>query len=122
MFIVRQARMDHFGSMELLTTFTANTSHPQRSGTLRCRPSAALHVISEVEMSKKFLIAAAATILVASTGLASAQQRAQAPRDYVHAPYVNSYYDRAYWDAVASKVYVRPDPFVGTIWEGVVPY
>jgi hypothetical protein len=37
-------------------------------------------------------------------------------------PYANSYYDRSYWNAVAPNTFVRPDPFVGTYWEGVVPY
>jgi hypothetical protein len=87
--------------------------------------------ILEAEMSKKLLIAAAAAVLVASTGLASAQPgshtRRQAPRAYVQtpyaqAPYADPYYDESYWSAVASHLYVRPDPFVGTIWEGVVSY
>jgi opacity protein-like surface antigen len=81
-------------------------------------------------MSKKFLIAAASAILLASTALASAQPRphrhVQLQRDYGYSysyvPYAGSYYDRSYWDAVAPNFYVRPDPFVGTIWEGVVPY
>ncbi len=76
-------------------------------------------------MSNKILIAAASAILLASTGLASAQTRThwRAPYAYgYNAPYANSYYDRSYWDAVAPNLYVRPDPFVGTYWEGVVPY
>jgi hypothetical protein len=69
-------------------------------------------------MSNKILIAAVSAILVASTGLASAQTRIhrQAPYAYGYdAPYANSYY-------VAPNTFVRPDPFVGTYWEGVVPY
>jgi hypothetical protein len=75
-------------------------------------------------MSNKILIAAASAILLASTGLASAQMRThwQAPQTYGYAPYAHSYYDRAYWDAVAPNTFVRPDPFIGTVWEGVVPY
>jgi opacity protein-like surface antigen len=75
-------------------------------------------------MSNKILIAAVSAILLASTGLASAQTRIhrQATYGYGYAPYANSYYDRSYWDAVAPNIYVRPDPFVGTVWEGVVPY
>jgi hypothetical protein len=76
-------------------------------------------------MSNKILIAAVSAILLASTGLASAQTRThwQAPYGYsYYAPYGNSYYDRSYWQAVAPSFYVRPDPFVGTVWEGVVPY
>jgi hypothetical protein len=75
-------------------------------------------------MSKKILFAGVSAILLASTAVASAQTRThvQAPYGYGYAPYGNSYYDRTYWDAVAPNVYVRPDPFVGTVWEGVVPY
>jgi hypothetical protein len=76
-------------------------------------------------MSNKILIAAASAILLASTGLAPAQTRIhrQAPDAYgYNAPYATSYYDRAYWNAVAPNTFVRPDPFVGTVWEGVVPY
>ncbi|MGC1351122.1 MAG: hypothetical protein WA858_15285 [Xanthobacteraceae bacterium] len=75
-------------------------------------------------MSNKILIAAVAAIVLASTGLASAQTRThvRAPYAYGYAPSSNSYYDRSYWDAVAPNIYVRPDPFVGTVWEGVVPY
>lgn len=76
-------------------------------------------------MSNKILIAAVSAILVASTGLASAQTRIhrQAPYAFGYdAPYANSYYDRSYWNAVAPNTFVRPDPFVGTYWEGVVPY
>ena len=82
-------------------------------------------------MPNKILIAAVSAILLASTGLASAQTRTywQAPYayepyvyEYGYAPYGNSYYDRSYWDAVAPNIYVRPDPFVGTIWDGLVPY
>ena len=42
--------------------------------------------------------------------------------DGYDAPYASSYYDRSYWDAVAPNTFVRPDPFVGTYWEGVVPH
>ncbi len=76
-------------------------------------------------MSTKILIAAVAAVLVASTGLASAQTRIhrQAPYAYGYtAPYANSYYDRSYWVAVAPNLAVRPDPLVGTYFEGVAPY
>jgi hypothetical protein len=120
--------------VELLAIFTANTFGMRRGSTHRRRPQLGRSMSSdilEIEMSKKLLIAAAAAILVASTGLASAQPRAharvRAPHVYVQTPYVqapsfNSYYDESYWNAVGSNLYVRPDPFVGTIWEGVVPY
>jgi hypothetical protein len=78
--------------------------------------------IPEVNMSNKILIAAVSVILLASTGLASAQTRIHRQAQYGYASYTDSYYDRSYWDAVAPNIYVRPDPFVGTIWEGVVPY
>jgi hypothetical protein len=81
--------------------------------------------IPEVDMSNKILIAVASAILLAFTGLASAQTRIhwQAPHAYGHyMPYANSYYDRTYWDAIAPNTFVRPDPFAGTVWEGVVPY
>ena len=75
-------------------------------------------------MSNKILIAAVAAIVLASTGLASAQTRTyvRAPYAYGYASSSNSYYDPSYWDAVAPNIYVRPDPFVGTVWQGVVPY
>ncbi len=77
-------------------------------------------------MSNKILVAAATAILLASAGLASAQTqtRNHAPRaNGVYQPYANSYYDRTYWESIAPNGTIgRPDPFVGTIWEGVVPY
>jgi hypothetical protein len=75
-------------------------------------------------MSNKILIAAVSAVLLASTGLASAQTRThwQAPSANGYAPYADSYYNRTYWDAVAPNMYVRPDPLVGTVWEGVAPY
>jgi hypothetical protein len=95
-----------------------------RYGKLR---SAELHVeqdISEVDMSNKILIAVASAILLASTGLASAQTRThlRTPHAYAGTPYVDSYYNKSYWDAVLPNMYVRPDPLVGTVWEGIVPY
>jgi hypothetical protein len=78
-------------------------------------------------MSNKILIAVASAILVASTGLASAQTRTHARAPYVNKPYINTpyvdpYYNRTYWDAVLPNTYVRPDPLVGTVFEGVAPY
>jgi hypothetical protein len=72
-------------------------------------------------MSNKILIAAVSAILLASTGLASAQTRARS-HAYGSAPYVDSYFDQTYWNAVGPHFYVQPDPYAGTIWEGVAPY
>ena len=68
-------------------------------------------------MSNKIVIAAVAAILVASTGLASAQARVhrQAQIGYGYAPYTG------YWEGTPS-FYVRPDPFAGTVWQNVAPY
>jgi hypothetical protein len=78
-------------------------------------------------MSGKILIAAAAAILLASTGLASAQTRThslRAPYAYGYAPYANSYYDQWYWNGIygVAPSFNVPDPYFGTIWEGVAPY
>jgi hypothetical protein len=75
-------------------------------------------------MSNRILIAAVSAIVLASTGLASAQTgtHSQAPNAYGYAPYADSYYNKTYWDAVAPNIYVRPDPLVGTVWENVAPY
>jgi hypothetical protein len=74
-------------------------------------------------MSNKIVIAAVAAMLVASTGFASAQTRVhrQAQIGYGYAPYASSYSDRWNWEGVPS-FYVRPDPFVGTVWQNVAPY
>ena len=74
-------------------------------------------------MSRKILIAAAAAILFASTGLASAQTRTHLRAQY-YAPYANSYFDQSYWNGVAGVApgFAVADPYVGTIWEGVAPY
>jgi hypothetical protein len=74
-------------------------------------------------MSNKILLAAVAAIVLASTGLASAQTRVhrQAPIGYGSAPYTSSRYDGWNWEGVPS-FYVRPDPFVGTVWQNVAPY
>jgi hypothetical protein len=80
---------------------------------------------SEVDMSNRILIAAVSAISLASSGLASAQQGRthwQAPNAYGYAPHDGSYYNKAYWDAVAPNMYVRPDPYVGTVRENVAPY
>jgi hypothetical protein len=77
-------------------------------------------------MSNKILIAVASAVLLASAGLASAQTRhARAPyvnKPYVNTPYADTYYNKTYWDAVLPNTYVRPDPLVGTVFEGVAPY
>jgi hypothetical protein len=79
---------------------------------------------SEVDMSNRILIAAVSAILLASIGLASAQQgRAhwQVSNAYGYAPHDASYYNKGYWDAVAPNIHVRPDPYVGTVRENVAP-
>ena len=70
-------------------------------------------------MSNKIVIGAVTAILVASTAFASAQTRVhrQAQIGYGYAPYS----DRWNWEGVPS-FYVRPDPFVGTVWQNVAPY
>jgi hypothetical protein len=75
-------------------------------------------------MSNKILVAVAVAILFASTGLASAQTRTHHRAPYAYG-YDHSYYDRTYLDGAAQfapSLAVRPDPFAGTYWEGVVPY
>jgi hypothetical protein len=123
MFIVRQCRTHFFFSAGLLAGPIGDISVATEL-TLRSRLVGSVSNISEVDMSNRILIAAVSAILLASTGLASAQGRArwQAPDAYGYAPYVDSYYNKTYWDAVAPNMYVRPDPYVGTVWENVAPY
>jgi hypothetical protein len=80
-------------------------------------------------MPNRILIAAVSAMLVAWTGVASAQSRThwQAPHASGYAPKVygyaryDSYYNKTYWDIVAPNIYVRPDPYVGMVRENVAP-
>jgi hypothetical protein len=82
---------------------------------------------SEVEMSRKILIGAVSVVLLASTGLASAQTRThtlRGPSDHGYAPYAHSYFDQWYWNGIngVAPAFSVPDRYFGTIWEGVAPY
>jgi hypothetical protein len=83
----------------------------------------------EVDMTGKITAALVAAIVLATAGAASAQTVVRAPQvnatwqNPANGPYYNSYYNRDYWDAIASRT--QPpgrDPFVGTVFENVVPY
>jgi hypothetical protein len=76
-------------------------------------------------MTSKITAAAVAAVLLASAGVASAQTNNHWARASVHTqgPSSDSYYNRHYWDAVAPYGRAEQrDPYIGTIWEGVVPY
>ena len=67
-------------------------------------------------MSAKIIAIAAATMLFASSGLASARTAPLA----VHSqdPYAGTV-----WDGVAPyNSGAMPDPYAGSIWDGVAPY
>lgn len=76
-------------------------------------------------MTGKITAALVAAMVFASAGVASAQTNRRPVQASVlrQAPVSNSYYNNAYWAAVApnGKVEQR-DPYAGTIWEGVAPY
>ncbi len=81
-------------------------------------------------MTSKITAIAITAVLVASAGAASAQTNTHAARTNAQVTRANaawqspySYYNRDYWDAVspAGRIQQR-DPFVGTYFEGVVPY
>jgi hypothetical protein len=82
-------------------------------------------------MSRIIIGVMAATALLTSTGLASAQQKAHSsayPRNHYYnyynytgnVPY--NYYNRSYWRAFPTQPWVQQDPYAGTMWQGVVPY
>jgi hypothetical protein len=84
--------------------------------------------VMEVEMIGKITAAATAAIVLASAGAAFAQGNAPVPPHGVRqspyqAAYADPYFNKTYWDAIAprGKVELR-DPYVGTVWESVVPY
>ena len=69
-------------------------------------------------MSHKFITALVTVVVLASTGVAFAQDRAQ--RDSLNAcdPYAGTI-----WDGVAPyNANSQCDPYKGTIWEDVAPY
>ena len=81
-------------------------------------------------MTRNITAAAVVAILLASAGAASAQTSAHSVRtnaQSVRASTVwqspGSYYNKDYWDSVApaGRIGLR-DPFIGTYFEGVVPY
>jgi hypothetical protein len=85
---------------------------------------------SEVDMTAKITAAVLAAILLTSAGAASAQTsrhvtRTNTPQVRTSAAWQSSdpYYNKDYWDRVApaGKIQLH-DPFVGTYFEGVVPY
>jgi len=65
-------------------------------------------------MSSKIAAGVALLVLLASTGLASAQTA----RHYVQEPYTGTI-----WQGVVPYGSDQvPDPYAGTIWQGVTPY
>jgi hypothetical protein len=82
-------------------------------------------------MTGKIAAAAVAVIVLATAGAASAQTRTRAvPANHpawqseTYGPYYrDSYYNRDYWNAISSHTSIQlHDPFVGTVFENVVPY
>ena len=81
-------------------------------------------------MTNKITAVMVAAILTASAGAASAQTNAHVARVNAQVARTNvaqqnpySYYNRDYWDAVSPGGRIQQrDPFVGTYFEGVVPY
>jgi hypothetical protein len=73
-------------------------------------------------MTGKIAAAVVAAIVLATASAASAQQSRRADFAWQAPPY-HSYYDRAYWNAIAPAGRIEQhDPFAGTVFEGVVPY
>jgi len=76
-------------------------------------------------MTGKIIAAAAAAILIAATGVASAKPKtAVQVVPQTRAVYADSYYNKSYWDSVAphGRSDWQRDPYVGTVYEGVAPY
>lgn len=68
-------------------------------------------------MSGKLIAAIAAAVVLASTGLASAQTRAKA-QFHAQEPYAGTV-----WEGVVPYGSDQmPDRYAGTIWQGVAPY
>ena len=66
----------------------------------------------------------AATLMLASAGVASAQTNRHARAQW-QAPYADFYFNRDYWAGIEGFApYQRPrfDPYAGTVFEGVAPY
>jgi hypothetical protein len=80
----------------------------------------------EIDMTGKITAIVAAVVVIASAGIASAQPKRHAvqvaPYTQTQAPYVDSYYDRAYWAGVYPAGRAEPrDPLAGTVFEGIAP-
>jgi hypothetical protein len=80
-------------------------------------------------MIGKITSAVAVALLLGSASVASAQTDTRAQRNgtwqapFAEPYYDNSYFNEDYWRAVAPFGAVgQPDPYAGTIWEGVAPY
>jgi hypothetical protein len=84
-------------------------------------------------MIRKITGVAVVALLLGSVGIASAQTNTHAAQvngvrqapfaASYQAPYGNSYFNQDYWRAIAPNGLLdRPDPYVGTVWEGVAPY
>jgi hypothetical protein len=89
----------------------------------------------EVHMIGKITTAAAAAILLASVGVASAADHAHQARtsaashsyyDFApQTPFNDSYYNRDYWNGVNGVAPANNplrDPLAGTVFENVAPY
>jgi hypothetical protein len=69
-------------------------------------------------MSNKLIAAIVTVVMLASTGVAFAENRSQRESSKACDPYVGTY-----WEGVAPYgATSQCDPYDGTIWEGVAPY
>jgi hypothetical protein len=77
-------------------------------------------------MAGKIAAAVVAAIVLATAGAASAQTNTRVARVNVAASQAqayDSYYNSDYWNAIASPARIpQRDPFVGTVFDNVVPY
>jgi hypothetical protein len=77
-------------------------------------------------MTGKIAAAVVAAIVLATAGAASAQTNTHGARANIAASQMQagaSYYNSDYWNAIASPGRApQRDPFVGTVFENVVPY
>lgn len=76
-------------------------------------------------MTSKITAAVAVAFVLATAGIASARPNAHLHQKNtaLQSSFADSYYNKDYWDAIAPNGRIQQrDPFVGTYFEGVVPY
>jgi len=74
-------------------------------------------------MIGKTTAALAAAIVLASAGAAFAQGNPRHVVRHAAPAYTDPYFNKVYWDAIAPHTSIQlHDPYVGTVWENVVPY